>query len=141
MQKAILFLHSISTRGCLWNGIVARLSNRFLCITVDLPADGFRNLPPLAAGLESIRIDHAIEKWHVVAHDGGCAVSVHYASQFPDRVGCLALLSPCMFPDLKPFYLFEVLRKPVLGELLAPAVNLLFWSVVSNWQWTAAATR
>jgi pimeloyl-ACP methyl ester carboxylesterase len=130
MPEAILFLHGIPTRGCLWNGIVGRLSSRFLCITVDLPPEGFRNLAALAARLENIRTEHGIERWHVVAHDGGCAVAVHYAHQFPYSVGCVALLSPSMFPELKPFYLFELLRKPVLGELLAPAVNLLFWSVV-----------
>jgi hypothetical protein len=35
-----------------------------------------------------------------------------------------------LFPDLKPFYLFEVLRKPFVGELTAPAINLLFWRLV-----------
>jgi pimeloyl-ACP methyl ester carboxylesterase len=130
MQEAILFLHGIPTRGCLWNGIVERLAGQFQCLAVDFPPHGFRNLPALAASLEQLRIEHQIEKWHVVGHDGGCAVAVHYAHLFPHRVGCLALLTPSMFPELKPFYLFEVLRKPVLGELLAPAINLLFWSVV-----------
>jgi pimeloyl-ACP methyl ester carboxylesterase len=130
MPDAILFLHGIPTRGCLWNGIVERLSHRFLCIKVDLPADGFRNLVALAARLESIRKEHAVEKWHVVGHDGGCAVAVHYAHLFSNRVGCLALLSPSMFPELKPFPLFELLRRPVLGEVLAPAVNLFFWTIV-----------
>ena len=35
-----------------------------------------------------------------------------------------------LFPDLKPFYLFEVLRNPFVGELTAPAINLLFWRLV-----------
>jgi pimeloyl-ACP methyl ester carboxylesterase len=114
-----------------------RLSSQFHCIAVDLPGlgrtaparDGFRDLAALAASLDDIRSEYKIEKWHVVGHDAGCAIAVHYAHRFQDRVGRLALLSPSMFPDLKPFYLFEVLRRPVIGELMAPLINLLFWNV------------
>ena len=42
MQEAILFLHGIPTRGCLWNGVVERLGGQFRCIAVDLPPEGFR---------------------------------------------------------------------------------------------------
>src|SRR5580692_729643 len=41
----------------------------------------------------------------------------------------MALLSPCLLPELKPFYLFEILRTPVIGEMMAPVINLLFWKV------------
>ncbi len=114
-----------------------RLSDRFQCIAVDLPgfgktaatASGFRDLAALAASLDDVRVEHNIDKWHIVGHDAGCAIAVHYVHRFPDRVGRLALLSPSMFPDLKPFCLFEVLRRPVIGELMAPLINLLFWNV------------
>jgi pimeloyl-ACP methyl ester carboxylesterase len=43
------------------------------------------------------------------------------------------MLSPSVFPDLKPFYLFEILRKRIAGELLAPLINLLFWRFVMLW--------
>jgi pimeloyl-ACP methyl ester carboxylesterase len=133
----VLFLHGIPTSSILWNGVIAGLSSEFQCIAVDLPGLGksvntppaFRNLAALAASIEAIRMEHRIEKWHVVGHDAGCAISVHYAHHFPHRVGRLALLSPSIFPELKPFYLFELLRKPAIGELLAPVVNLLFWNV------------
>lgn len=104
------------------------MRGRFTCVAVDLPC--YRDLPRLASGLDEIRVRCGIEKWHVVGHDGGCALAVHYADQFPERVGCLALMSPSIFPDLKPFFLFEILRKPVLGELMAPLVNLVFWKYV-----------
>ena len=133
----VLFVHGIPTSCALWNGVIGRLSGQFQCIALDLPGlgrsantpHGFRNFDQLAAGIEDIRIEHRIEKWHMVGHDAGCAIAVHYAHRFQHRVGRLALLSPSMFPELKPFSLFEVLRKPVLGELLAPAINLLFWNV------------
>jgi pimeloyl-ACP methyl ester carboxylesterase len=91
------------------------LASEFLCIAVDLPPEGFRDLTALAASLEDIRIEHKIDKWHVVGHDGGCAVAVHYAHSFQGCVERLALLSPSMFPELKPFRLFD-------GALDQPAV-------------------
>jgi pimeloyl-ACP methyl ester carboxylesterase len=42
---------------------------------------------------------------------------------------CLALMSPAIFPDLKPFYLLNALRKPLVGELLAPLLHLIFWRI------------
>jgi pimeloyl-ACP methyl ester carboxylesterase len=65
-----------------------------------------------------------------VGHDAGCAIGVEYAHRYTHRVGCLALLTPSVFPDLKPFPLFEILRKPIVGEVMAPAINLLFWKLV-----------
>ena len=134
----VLFLHGIPTSGALWNGVIDRLSGKFQCLAVDLPGlgksprtpQGLRNLSELAAGLEEMRVAQGIEKWHVVGHDAGCAIAVHYAHRFPDRVGRLALLTPSMFPDLKPFFLFEMLRMPLIGECLAPGINLLVWNVV-----------
>ncbi len=134
----ILFLHGMPTSSALWNGVMGRLSDRFQCIAVDLPGlgktaatpQGFRDPAALAGALEETRIAHGIEKWHIVGHDAGCAIAVHYVHQFPNCVAGVSLLTPSLFPDLKPFYLFELLRKPVFGELLAPAVNLLFWKLV-----------
>lgn len=41
----------------------------------------------------------------------------------------MALISPSIFPDLKPFFLLRLLRKPVIGELSAPLIHILFWKV------------
>ncbi len=87
-------------------------------------------MDPLAASIEALRIERGIERWHMVGHDAGCAIAVECAHRYPHRVGRLALLTPFIFPDLKPFPLFEVLRKPVVGEVMAPAENLLFWKLV-----------
>jgi pimeloyl-ACP methyl ester carboxylesterase len=83
----------------------------------------------VAARIEEVRLRHRVQRWHIVGHDGGCAVAVHYAHLFPKRVGCMALLSPAIFADLRPFFLLELLRKPILGELAAPLVHAIFWHV------------
>jgi pimeloyl-ACP methyl ester carboxylesterase len=133
----ILFIHGMPTSSRLWKGIIERLCGEFTCFTVDLP--GLGETPPelytpeylhsVAKQIDQIRAENKIERWHVVGHDAGSAVAVHYAHYFPAHVRCMALLSPALFPELKPFYLIEWLRKPILGELLAPIIGPVFWKV------------
>ncbi len=133
----VLFIHGIPTSSQLWSGVVQKMRDSFTCLTVDLPglgkspkaSNGLRQLETLAEKIEQIRVENNIEKWHVVGHDAGSAIAVHYTHRFQDRVDRLALLSPAVFPELKPFHLFRIVRSPVIGELLAPAVNAIFWKV------------
>jgi pimeloyl-ACP methyl ester carboxylesterase len=133
----ILFIHGMPTSSRLWSGIMDRLRDRFTCLAVDLPGLGRtpripygpKQLELLAEQIEQIRIAQNIEKWHMVGHDAGSAVAVHYAYRFQDRVDHLVLLSPAMFPELKPFHLFRLIRIPIIGELFAPIVSALFWNV------------
>jgi pimeloyl-ACP methyl ester carboxylesterase len=135
--RAVLFIHGIPTSGQLWRGVIDKLQDRFTCLAVDLPglgrtpkdSRGMNQLEALAEQIEQVRVEQKIEKWHVVGHDAGSAVAVHYAHRFQERVDCLALLSPAVFPELKPFHLFRIMRSPVIGELLAPVVNSVFWNI------------
>lgn len=135
--EAVLFIHGMPTNNRLWSGIIERLCDRYTCFAIDLPGLGktpamrygpgyLRNL---AEQIDGLRIKNNIAKWHVVGHDAGSAVAVHYAHYFQQRVDCMALLSPALFPELKPYYLIGPLRTPVLGEMLAPVIQALFWKV------------
>jgi pimeloyl-ACP methyl ester carboxylesterase len=133
----VLFIHGMPTSSQLWKGVTERLCGSFRCFAIDLPGMGqtpgrpydANFLRTLAEQIDQIRIQNHIERWHVVGHDAGSAVAVHYAFYFPKHVGCLALLSPALFPELKPFFLLEALRKPILGELLAPLIGQIFWKI------------
>jgi len=137
----VLFIHGLPTSSQLWAGTIDKLHDQFTCIAVDLPGlgkspregGGLEQLGPLAEKIEQIRVEQKIEKWHVVGHDAGSAIAVHYAHRYQEHVGCLALLSPAVFPDLKPYHLFRLLRRPVLGELLAPLINVLLWNIVMRY--------
>lgn len=137
----ILFIHGIPTSGQLWSGVIDKLVGRYSCHAIDLPglgrtpkdAQGVNHLHALAARIERIRMEQNIDKWHVVGHDAGSAVAVHYVHRFQEHVGRLALLSPAVFPELKPFHLFRIMRKPVIGEILAPVVNAIFWNIVMRY--------
>jgi pimeloyl-ACP methyl ester carboxylesterase len=134
----ILFLHGIPTSCQLWSGVIERMTDSFTCFAVDLPGlgrtarrnRGFGEFSELVDAIETVRIRNNVDKWHIVGHDAGCAVAVHYAHQHGEHVSRLALLTPSIFPELEPFFLFEMLRKPLLGEMIAPAVNLIFWKLV-----------
>jgi pimeloyl-ACP methyl ester carboxylesterase len=117
--------------------MVRDLAPHFRCFVIDLPGMGGTPFVPygpnyfaqVAAQIERVRIRNHVHRWHVVGHDGGCAIAAQYAHLFPKRVGCIALLSPAVFPELRPFFLLELLRKPVIGEITAPLVHALFWHV------------
>jgi pimeloyl-ACP methyl ester carboxylesterase len=134
---AILFIHGMPTNRMLWDGTIQELSNHHRCFAIDLPGMGETPFIPYSPGyldrlakqIELLRMEHGVKKWHVVGHDAGSAVAVQYAARFSQHVACLALMSPAIFPELKPFYLLNALRKPLMGEVLAPLVHFLFWQV------------
>jgi len=134
---AVLLIHGMPTNGRLWDGLVRQLAPHFRCFVIDLPGMGGTPFLPysssyfaqVAEQIEEVRLRNHVQRWHVVGHDGGCAVAVQYAHLFPKRVGCMALLSPAIFPDLQPFFLLDIMRKPVIGEITAPLVHAAFWNI------------
>jgi pimeloyl-ACP methyl ester carboxylesterase len=135
--EPILFIHGMPTSGRLWKSVTSRLCERYTCFTLDLPGLGKSPrtkynsdyLRDLAGHIDALRIEQKIEKWHVVGHDAGSVVAVHYARYFPEHVNHMALLSPALFPDLRPYFLIEPLRIPIIGEVLAPIIRALFWKI------------
>jgi pimeloyl-ACP methyl ester carboxylesterase len=81
----------------------------------------------IAEEIDALRKAAGVESWNVVGHDAGSAIAVFYAHSFPQCVNRLSLMAPALLPELRPFYLFVILRTPVVGELLAPCVNAIFW--------------
>jgi pimeloyl-ACP methyl ester carboxylesterase len=134
---AVLFIHGMPTNRMLWSGVIQQLSSHHRCFAVDLPGMGETPFIPYGPGyldrmakqIEQLRIQHGVKRWHVVGHDAGSAIAVQYAGQFSRGVACLALLSPAIFPELKPFYLLNALRRPLVGELLAPLFHFVFWRI------------
>lgn len=130
----ILFLHGYPTSGRLWDLVVDRLEVRFTCLAIDLPGFGGSPPPPgppdpesVARQIEALRFDLGLPAWSVVGHDAGAVVAVHYAARFAGRVVRLALLSPPIFPELRPPWFFRLLRMRGIGELLAPLLIFALW--------------
>lgn len=133
----VLFIHGMPTNSRLWHGVIERLCERYTCFAIDLPGLGKTPrmkygpdyLRRLADRIEELREKNGVARWHVVGHDAGSAVAVHYAHYFQDRVDRMALLSPALFPELRPYSLIEPLRKRIVGEVLAPLIQAVFWKV------------
>lgn len=143
----VLFIHGMPTSSRLWSGVTRRLCSGFSCFAVDLP--GMGATPSVSYGpgymrsvadqLDALRREHAIARWHVVGHDAGSAVAVHYARYYGQHVDRLALLAPALFPELRPYHVLRALRQPVLGELCAPIVQFAFWKIAMQRAVAAAA--
>jgi pimeloyl-ACP methyl ester carboxylesterase len=133
---AVLFIHGMPTSNQLWQGIIEQMCGKHTCFAIDLPGFGKTPWEPyeggyldrLARRIDVLRAENDIDKWHVVGHDAGSAIAVHYTHSFQERVDSLVLLSPALFPDLKPYHLLECLRKPIMGEFLAPLLSTVFWN-------------
>lgn len=133
----LLLMHGIPTSRHLWDYIVPILQHDFMCITIDWP--GFGESPLLKSGslnpidyaqeLEALRMQLSIPSWHMIGHDAGSTIAVHYATQFPGRVEKLALCSPPVFPEFKVPWLFGLVRVPVVGDCLAPPATTFLWSL------------
>ncbi len=133
---AIVFLHGIPTCGRLWDFVVEHLQLHFTCIVVDLP--GFGQSPPTAQGVldmqhyaqevERLRQQLGLTSWHLVGHDAGAAIAVHYAATFPKSVERLALLSPPVFPEFRPPLVCRLLRSRFVGDWLAPLIAYWIWN-------------
>jgi hypothetical protein len=55
---------------------------------------------------------------------------VHYAHRFEEHVDHQALLSPAvLFPESEALSSLPGHPGPVIGELLAPVVNAIFWKI------------
>ena len=134
---AILFVHGIPTSGRLWDYVVPAFQHSFTCVVIDLPGTG--ESPPLADGsldparyaqeLEVLRQDLSIPDWHIVGHDAGSAIAVHYAIQFGERLNKLVLCSPPIFPEFRVPWFFHIMRTPFVGECVAPLMEVLIWGV------------
>ncbi|HLZ81176.1 MAG TPA: alpha/beta hydrolase [Ktedonobacteraceae bacterium] len=131
----VLLVHGIPTSRHLWDFIVPALEGTFTCIAVDVPglgessplADGSLDPARQAQEFETLREQLSIMSWHVIGHDAGSTIAVHYAAQFSQRVERLILCSPPVFPEFKVPWFFRLVRIPLLGDCLAPFVLSLLW--------------
>ena len=133
----MLFVHGIPTSGRLWDYVVPAFKDKFMCVVVDLPGTG--ESPPLPGGvldpdacaqaLDQLRQHLSIPLWHIVGHDAGATIAVHYAARFGTRVHKLVLCSPPIFPEFKVPWFFQIMRTPVIGECVGPLMMVLLWRV------------
>ncbi|MDH5508206.1 MAG: alpha/beta hydrolase, partial [Anaerolineae bacterium] len=134
----VLFVHGLPTSRQLWDRVLPLLRSHFTCVAVDLP--GFGRSPMLpnakfdpdsyAHTLEELRRHLDVPSWHVIGHDAGSTIAVHYAVRYQEHLSRLVLCSPPVFPELQIPPFFRLLRVPVIGDMLALLLLPLFWRFI-----------
>lgn len=113
----IVFVHGLLVNGDLWRKVVPHLSERFRCITPDLPlgsherpmkADADLTPPSLARLIGSLLEKLDLDDVTLVANDTGGALCQLLVTETPERVGRLVLTS-CDAYDIFPPKMFAPL--------------------------------
>ena len=90
----IIFLHGMSWDRRIWQPVIAQLSERFRCVSADLPGHGKSDdlpktqdyrLDAVASRLHRLLLTLEIDKPVLVGHSLGGAIASFYAAQFPVR--------------------------------------------------------
>jgi pimeloyl-ACP methyl ester carboxylesterase len=148
--EAIVFVHGVLVNGDLWRKVVPGLSDRFRCITPDLPLGGHQEplneeadlSPPGVAALLGDFIEAlGLENVTIVANDTGGAISQMLVTTRPERIGRLVLTNCDAFEYFPPLLLKPL---PLLSRIpgfmfvaaktlnLPPSRALLMWSVAKQ---------
>lgn len=125
--KPTVFLHGVPETADIWCGVMSRLGDRMRCLAPDLPGFGLSGVPqgfdPSFAGLatfvgELLEAEGVTGKVNLVAHDFGGAFAMAFASQQPDRVDRVVVMSQPFFVGRYRWHLdARAFRTPVLGEI------------------------
>ncbi|HEX2234542.1 MAG TPA: alpha/beta hydrolase [Thermoleophilaceae bacterium] len=126
----IAFVHGVIVNANLWRKVIARLSDRFRCIALDMPfgshvepVPGADLSPPTVANMIADAFEQlGLEDVTLVGNDTGGAMCQLAAVNRPERLGRLVLTSCDSFERFPPppFGFFKPLGK------VTPAIPLLF---------------
>ena len=100
----LLFIHGLTFDRSTWDPIVERLAGRFTCVAVDLPGHGTSEGPPrglddIAAAVNHLLGELAVEAPVVVGHSMGAAIASIYAAHHGTR----GLVLVDQAPYVRPF--------------------------------------
>lgn len=97
-QPALIFLHTYTTNGSMWDGMIARFAPMFRCIAPDLPGHGRSEPSDLPKGIGSLAedivrlLDHLqIERAHVCGLSIGGMIGQHLGFDYATRMRSLVL--------------------------------------------------
>ncbi len=96
---AIVLLHGLPENATLWRKVAPALSQNHRLIIPDLPGSGKSPLPEapltidlMAGEIHALLQELGVEKYTLAGHSMGGYVALSMLAQFPENIGCLALL-------------------------------------------------
>ncbi len=132
----LILIHGMASSWRQWRTSMERLGTELPLAAVDLPGFGDSGLAPRR--MEVQEFADALEGWcrergwprvAAIGHSFGGAVLVDWLTRYPERLTTAGLMAPGAI--FHPWYTsgYSVLRLPVLGTLLAPAV---IWAISTH---------
>ncbi|MFC7550763.1 alpha/beta fold hydrolase [Plantactinospora sp. GCM10030261] len=136
-DPAIVFLHALGVSSWMWSEQVRQLSDRFYCVTVDLPGNGashevpWRSFDDSAAGIAAVIAATPAGRAHVVGLSLGGYVAVALTAGHPEVVGNVVVCGVTTEP-LRPAWRNRllmraggaVMRQPWLTRATGAAMRL-----------------
>lgn len=140
----VLFLHGNPTGAYLWRNVMPSAARHGRALALDLMGHGLSDKPPVAytyddhyAVLQSaIEVLAPGERLHLVLHDWGGFLGLHWASEHRERVRSIVAMEtfawPMAWKDLPAAgrLAFRAFRAPGLGALLLQGLNLFVRGVL-----------
>ncbi len=127
-----LFLHGAPDSADMWQGVIASLNGRYRCIAPDLPGFG-RSIAPAnfdysldnqARWVDGVVMSLGLtEPVNLIMHDFGGHFGLAWAIRHPDKVRRMVISNTNFFSDYQWHYGAQLLRMPLLGELMMLMTN------------------
>ncbi len=127
----LVLVHGFSASLHTWEPWVARLSDQYRVISVDLPGHGLTRAPAgYEASIEAFRdalhaftVQHGLSRFAIAGNSMGGNVAWEYALAHPEQVEALILVDSSGWPETREGLaedppVFKLLRNPVLGPIM-----------------------
>ncbi|HPM77078.1 MAG TPA: alpha/beta hydrolase [bacterium] len=130
--EPLLLLHGFASSGYAWNRQVEPLRQAGMrLILVDLPGQGFSDVPPhsfkptvenIAAEVIKLADHLRLEKFSLLGCSMGGGLTLYLCWKFPERVERAAVIDPASFDQERPWAL-GLLTNPVTGPVVAQGAS------------------
>jgi pimeloyl-ACP methyl ester carboxylesterase len=136
----VLFVHGNPGSADDWHGPIEAIAGDARAVAFDLPdfgetraAPGFSHtVEAYSDFLEQARRALGIERVHLVLHDFGGPIGLHWAAAHLSAIASVTLIDTGVLPDYRWHALARVWRTPIAGELFqASATRPAFRSLIN----------
>ncbi len=130
-NPAVVFLHGLGVSSWMWADQVQHLSDRFCCITVDLPGNGashqvpWRSFDDSAAAVAEVIATTPVGRAHVVGLSLGGYVAVALTARHPAVVDNV-VVSGITAEPLLPAWRYRLLTRAGSAVMRSPSLTRAF---------------
>ena len=134
-HPAIVFLHGLGVSSWMWSDQVEHLSDRFCCLTVDLPGNGashhepWRSFDDSAAAVAAIIAATPAGRAHVVGLSLGGYVAVLLAARQPSVVDQV-IISGITTGPLLPLWRYRLLTRVGAAVMRSPGLTRAYGAIM-----------